>query len=190
MLIGWIDILVHRSSMDTTLPWRSQRALPLAQACQTHVQLPGGIMRWKKSKPLAFCHSMTCWRFCHGLISGAPRVATLATLTALGCYRDLPFCFSQYFVSCHDLIYVYTGVWFLCVNFVSQYPYHPDASRMVPSGKFRSSSRKRKPVTLRAIQYRSLTVMRISWWVEPRAYSSFRFIFSGCCICIYTKGWF
>lgn len=79
---------------------------------------------------------------------------------------------------------------FLCVNFVSQYPYHPHASRMVPSGKFPSSSRKRESVTLRAIQYRSLTVMRISRSVEPRAYSSFRFIFSGCCICIYTQGWF
>eukprot|EP00434_Breviolum_minutum_P013544 symbB.v1.2.011937.t1/scaffold814.1/size160240/7 len=50
------------SSMDITLPWRSQRALPLVPACQTHVQLPGG----------------------------APRVATLATLTALGCYRKFP----------------------------------------------------------------------------------------------------
>ena len=185
MLLGWIDILVHRSSMDITLPWRSQRALPLVPACQTHVQLPGGTLKWQKVEtPLAFCHSMTCWRFCDGLISGAPRVATLATLTALGCYRDLPFCFSQYFVSCHDLIYG------SMVFFASQYPYHPHASRMVPSGKFPSSSRKRESVTLRAIQYRSLTVMRISRSVEPRAYSSFRFIFSGCCICIYTQGWF
>lgn len=103
-LIGWIDILVHRSSMDITLPWRSQRALPLVPACRTHVQLLGGILKWQKVETIGVCHSMTCWRFCDGLISGAPRVATLATLTALGCYRDLPFCFSQYFVWCHDLM--------------------------------------------------------------------------------------